>query len=117
MTIGQRIRRLRKERDWTQQELGEKAGVNFRNLPRYESGRLEPGIKVLHRFADAFEVPVEELLGSEQLPPARSGLKDLELYRLVFEIDRMSEDDRQAVKQILHAVVFKHQVQSLGQTA
>ncbi|MFN8609179.1 MAG: helix-turn-helix transcriptional regulator [Vulcanimicrobiota bacterium] len=115
MMNGHRIRQLRKERKWTQQELGAKAGVNYHNLPRYESGKLEPGAKTLQRFADAFEVTMEELLGTAS--SKSPGLRDEELFRLASAIDQMGDDERNAVKKVLHAVVFRHQVQSLGQSA
>ena len=118
MTTGQRIRKLRRERDWTQAELGEKAGVNFRNIPRYETDKLNPGLKVLQKFADAFGVPVEELAGpTRSSTSSSSDLRDQELHRLALAVDDMDEDDRGAVKRILQAMVFRHQVQNLGRTA
>lgn len=118
MTTGQRIRKLRRERDWTQSELGERAGVNYRNIPRYETDKLNPGLKVLQKFADAFGVVVEDLMS---LPAhgsmASTALRDQELFHLAVAVDQLDEVERNAVKSILQAVVFRHQVQSLGRTA
>lgn len=113
-TTGQRLRKLRREKDWTQAELGERSGVNFRNIPRYESDKLNAGHKVLQKFADALGVPVEELMGPSPNLSTSPELRDQELFRLAVAIDQMDEEKRVAVKDILHAVVFRHQVQSFA---
>ena len=38
MTIGQELRRIRRAKDLTQQELAELAGVNYTTISRIESG-------------------------------------------------------------------------------
>ncbi|NJL70888.1 MAG: helix-turn-helix transcriptional regulator [Candidatus Competibacteraceae bacterium] len=43
--IGQRIRELRKKLYWTQKELGERAGIEPKNVGGYESGRLKASRK------------------------------------------------------------------------
>jgi transcriptional regulator with XRE-family HTH domain len=114
-TIGQKLRKLRRERDWTQQELGKRAGINFRNLTHYEGGRLKPGLKILSRLAEVFQVPLESLMDSP--PDAPSTLKDPELRRYIEVLDEMNEDDRQTVKNVIQAMVVKNQVRQLGQLA
>ncbi len=117
MTTGQRIRKLRLERDWTQEELGQKAGINFRNISRYESDRLRAGLKILKKLAGAFGISVDELAGNEEQGEPSHLFRDHELLRQVREIEKMDEEDRAAVKRILQAMIIKHQVQNLGQIA
>lgn len=114
--MGQKIRKLRRERDWTQQELGERAGINFRNLTHYEGGRLKPGLKILSRLAEVFQVPLESLMES---PPetTSSSLRDPELRRYVELLDGMNDEDRQTVKNVIQAMIVKNQVRQLGQIA
>ncbi len=116
MTIGQKIRKLRRERDWTQAELGERAGINYRNITRYESGKLRPGLKVLRKLAAALEVPLDDFMeAQEQAAPA--GLRDPELLQHFRDVEQMPEEDRAAIKRLLQAMVIKHQVQNLGRIA
>lgn len=115
MTVGQKIRKLRKERDWTQAQLGERAGIDIHNVTRYENGRIRPRAKVLQRFADALGVAVEELLAEES--PTELGIRDPELLEQFRQIDRLNESDKAALKRIIQAVIIKNQVQDLTRSA
>lgn len=57
-SVGQRIKRLRKERKWTQEMLGAKLGVKKAAVQKYESG-LVVNLKqdTIKKLTDLFEVP------------------------------------------------------------
>jgi transcriptional regulator with XRE-family HTH domain len=63
--IGQRIKRLRLARGWTQPDLARKAGLRSSgHVSLLESGgRRDPSASTLKRVAKALGVPVTELLG------------------------------------------------------
>ena len=61
MTIGENIRRLRKERGLTLKQLGEAIGVSESYIRAYESGRRNPKQKSLEALARALCVNVEAL--------------------------------------------------------
>jgi len=117
MTTGQKVKRLRKERDWTQSDLGARAGINFRNINRYESDRLKPGLKVLGKLAEAFDVPVDDLLEDGPYKANESQIKDEELFHFFQEVEKMAEEDRSAIKRLIQAMIVKHQVQGIGRLA
>lgn len=57
-TVGQRIKRLRKERKWTQEMLGAKLGVKKAAVQKYESGRVvNLKQETIKKLTDLFEVP------------------------------------------------------------
>lgn len=60
--VGAKIRKLRTEREWTQQVLADLAGIERSHLARLEEGKREAGLIVLEKIADALGVPVWELL-------------------------------------------------------
>lgn len=62
--LGAQLRRLRLERDLTQEGLAERAGMNHKYLGRLERARAEPGAGVLIRLARALAVPVGELFAT-----------------------------------------------------
>lgn len=65
MTIGENIRRIRKERGLTIKQLAELVGVNESYIRAYESGRRNPKQKSLEALANALRVNVEVLVNSE----------------------------------------------------
>jgi XRE family aerobic/anaerobic benzoate catabolism transcriptional regulator len=61
--LGAVVRRLRKARDLTQEQLARKAGITQGHLSHLEAGgRRNPGAATLKRLARALDVPVAELL-------------------------------------------------------
>jgi transcriptional regulator with XRE-family HTH domain len=62
-TIGERITRLRKERGYTQRELGERIGIVHGLVSDYETGKLRLYDEMVSRFALALEVSTDEILG------------------------------------------------------
>lgn len=64
MSFGETVRRLRKERRWTQQELGAQAGFPPGTISHIENGRNDnPTQETLDKLAAAFGVTVDDLLG------------------------------------------------------
>ena len=59
--LGERIKRLRGERDLQQRQLAEKAGLTPSMVSQIESGRLSPSLNTLGKIASAFGVPLAAL--------------------------------------------------------
>ncbi|MCM1183459.1 MAG: helix-turn-helix domain-containing protein [Roseburia sp.] len=60
--IGLRIRKLRKQKFWTQEKLSEKAEIAPDYLCRIELGRKHPSLKTLLLIANALDTSVDNLL-------------------------------------------------------
>jgi transcriptional regulator with XRE-family HTH domain len=57
-----RIRELRKEKRWTQDELAKKSGISRANIVRLENTKdVVTTTDTLKAIADAFEVPMDSL--------------------------------------------------------
>ena len=65
--IGQFIATLRKEKDLTQERLGEKLGVTNKTISRWENGNYMPDIEMLSLLAKEFDVSINELISGERL--------------------------------------------------
>ena len=60
--VAANVRRLRKERSLTQDELAARASMDPAEIRRIESARRDPGTRVLTRIADGLGVPPSSLL-------------------------------------------------------
>ena len=58
-----RIKELRKERDMTQEELGELLGVKRATVSKYENDQMAPSIDVLKKLSEIFSVSINYILG------------------------------------------------------
>ena len=54
--LGRHIKRLRQERDLSQEALADKAGLNRNSVSAIERGKSAAGADVLFKLADAFGV-------------------------------------------------------------
>lgn len=66
--VGVNVRRLRKERGLSQEELAGEAGIAMRHLGRIERGQGNPTVEILGKLAAVLEVHPSELL-TEPTPP------------------------------------------------
>lgn len=60
--LADNLRRLRKERDWSQEQLAAVAGLHHNHISALERCKLSVGIDVLEKLAVAFGIPAGELL-------------------------------------------------------
>jgi transcriptional regulator with XRE-family HTH domain len=60
--LGQAIRRLRRERDLSQEELGHLAEIHPTWISHIESGRTNPAWGTVRRIAAVFEVPLSQVV-------------------------------------------------------
>lgn len=71
--IGERVRTLRHELGWSQEQLAEEAGVAQGTLSRIENGHVDMRLVTLGFVAKALNIPVTELLGSKPPPGGHAG--------------------------------------------
>jgi transcriptional regulator with XRE-family HTH domain len=65
VTLGERIRALRTERELQQRQLAEKAGLTPSLVSQIESGRLTPSLNTVRRLADALGVTIASLFDGQ----------------------------------------------------
>ncbi len=79
LTIGRRVRHLRRQRGLTLDDLSSRVGVSASALSLIENGKREARLSLLTDIAEAFGVGVHELLSSA--PPSRRAALEIELER------------------------------------
>jgi len=66
--VGDRIRELREERDWSQREFAKRVGINYSVVNRIELGKRNVEDHELAKIADVFGVTTDYLLGRTDNP-------------------------------------------------
>lgn len=88
MKIGDIIRTLRLQQNWTQEQLADRLGVSYQSVSRWENHITYPDIEYLPALARCFSVSVDALFGGEDAERAQ------ELKVAVHAIAAMTEEDR-----------------------
>jgi len=112
--FAQRLRELRKQKGLSQTELGERVGVHYTHIGRYERGVSRPGADTLKRLADALGVSGDYLLEGAVEEAAQARFEDRELLRQFQEVEKLPEEDKAVVKRFLEAFLTKKQLQELA---
>ena len=60
-----RLKVLRAERDWSQQDLGDQLGVSRQSVNAIEKGRYDPSLPLAFKIADVFELTIEEIFSRD----------------------------------------------------
>jgi len=60
-----RLKVLRAERDWTQEDLAERVGVSRQAINAIETERYEPSLSLAFKLARLFGSPIEEVFFPE----------------------------------------------------
>lgn len=109
MTVGEKIRKYRKERKLTQKQLGELCGINESQIRRYELGlkNSNPKIETLQKIADALDMSLFEFLdddyfdvATDEEPGSLERASDFLENKLKSITDNKNISDKEKSKQI-----------------
>lgn len=88
--FGEFLKALRKEKELTQEQLGEKLGVTGKTVSRWETGTYMPPVQCLKLLSEFYGLTINELLAGERLDEAsfkKAAEKNIEV---VFELSEKS---------------------------
>jgi transcriptional regulator with XRE-family HTH domain len=105
----QTLRELRKSRGLTQVRLCELLDVSPRVYNRWENGSAAPRLDTLVKIADILSVTLDELVGRTE-PSGEVVIQNPKLHELYGQIDRLSDEDQQALVILLDSLVKRSQM-------
>lgn len=104
-SLGQRLKRFRKARGFTQQQLCEKTGLVQGLLSDYERDRIRPYPEMLVRFAFVLGVSVDELLGFNRPEVEPPYLPSMRLLRRMKKMEELPAHEIKSLLQIIDAFI------------
>ncbi|MCU5656434.1 helix-turn-helix transcriptional regulator [Bacillus mycoides] len=96
-TLSIRVKTLRKERKWSQRELGEKVDVSESFISKVESGKKQPSREVTAKIAEVLNVTTDYLLGrseDHELNEEENKIVTEEGKNIMALIESLPEDER-----------------------
>lgn len=111
-TFPERLRKLRIERGWSQEELGRRINVTKVSVSGYEKGKRNPDTDTLQKIADVFGVSVDYLLGRSDVREPGATIPDDQRVsdqerKLLETVRDLSPDKQEQVTQFADFLKFK----------
>ena len=83
MDVGEKIRQLRRQKNWTQKDLAELLGVDKSTISQYETYMRTPSYKILVKLCYIFQVSADFFLDvhvSSDTPLSLEGLTESQVF-------------------------------------
>lgn len=113
MTIGQNIRRIRKEKGLTQQQLGELLNMTQAAIGQFEKDKTSPKIDTINKIASALGVSATDIIGDLQTSQGER----IRIIRKSFGLTLEEFGERLGVKKGAISKLEKNQVNLTEQMA
>ncbi|MGB3622333.1 helix-turn-helix transcriptional regulator [Ketobacter sp. MCCC 1A13808] len=115
MTLGERIKRLRQERNWSQAQLAQRLDIHQKQVSGYERHVHVPSVEVLIRLAELLDVSLDYLAFDDREEARNtSQIADLDLLRKMEAVDKLPEADKVTIKAVLDSFILKSRFQQLA---
>ena len=106
-SLGDRIARLRRAKDWNQKELADRIGAKPTQISKYERGTYLPRPDLLPRLSDALGVSLDYLMTGRSGGEPR---RDFRLRERVEALETLPEIQRSNLVSFLDALLAAHQL-------
>lgn len=109
MNFGDRIKKLRTEKQWTQEFVAEKLNISMGALSRYETGMYEPkSLDLVKDFAVLFDVSTDYLLCKSDMRNPEKVEDPLGLAKIGFNMKDYTpptEAQKEQIKSLIEVIM------------
>lgn len=108
MSLGRRLRTLRKNMSMTQQSLADEVGVSRIYIQALESNRRTPSMKLLRRLSEALGASITDIVDDFPGKAPRMQLEELLTSNEVdiwFRKRKLTDDELRRVERVVNAVL------------
>ena len=91
LNIGETIKKLRKERDITQEEFAEILGVSCQSVSRWENNSCYPDIELIPTIAAFFDISTDKLMGIDDVAEKKAVDKYLQDFQSAISVGNIDD--------------------------
>ena len=91
LNIGETIKKLRRERDITQEEFAEMLGVSCQSVSRWENNLCYPDIELIPMIAAFFNISTDKLMGVDDVVEKKAVDKYLQDFQSAINVGNIDE--------------------------
>lgn len=104
ISFGKTIREIREQHDWSLQDMAQILGTTKQALSKYERNERTPKITVAAKFADKLNIPLEQLIGLEEVEEQTIIPKTREAQIIAKGIDKLPQKQRKQILDVVRAM-------------
>ncbi|MBQ8167866.1 helix-turn-helix transcriptional regulator [bacterium] len=101
--FGEKLKRLRKARGYTQEQLAELIEIDPRNLSRIEVGTSFVKGETLAKILKTLDVTTEQLFSNDHIKPSEELLSDIQKY---LDMAKMNQSKLEKIHKMIRFIVF-----------
>jgi transcriptional regulator with XRE-family HTH domain len=105
--FGTNLKQFRSEKGFSQEVFASKIGVHVTNLSKYERSKSIPSLEIAEKMASALDISLDEMVYGQQNEKARTRIADNELLSLFNKTQKLSDEQRKTVMDLLSAFLLK----------
>lgn len=108
----EQLRRLRRNRDWSQGQLAHKVGIDTQRISKYERGLSSPSLDILVQIARVLEVSLDYLLTGKANDAER--LKNAKLIERIEELEKLPGEYQETLISVLDSFIKRYKFEELA---
>lgn len=112
MTFGRKVTLARKDKNWTQTELGEEIGTSRDIIGKYERDEIKPSIEVAARIADVLDTSLDYLVRGIKLEKETTEVPQYLIPHFI-KMDKLSDAHKNYVIAVIDAFDAKEKLLAL----
>lgn len=115
MTLGEKIKKVRKEKGLQQKAVALEIGLDQSNYNKIENGRREPSVEVLQKLSVVLGVTVDDLLNPDNNQPGPVTVEDKTITEKIRLIEQLEDEDKNVIYKMLDTMLTKKKFQDFFQ--
>ena len=110
--FSQKLKTLRKNKDWSQGQIAMKIGVDPQRISKYERGVLYPTTEIALKIADLFEISLDYLFRDDD-SVIQGVVTNKDLVKKLKDINTLPKEKQKTLIDLLDAFIKQHKFEQL----
>ena len=102
--LGKELKRLRKERNFTQEEIAEHLHITRQTYSHYETGRIQPSISILLVLKTLYNVPLSDLLKYMDIDSESGDIRSVQEEELISYYRKLTGKEKDVILQMIKKI-------------
>lgn len=115
MALGENVKRIRKERGWSQTELADKIGAHLNHVNKIENNKYMPSFDTVQKLAEVLQVSLDYLANSNDEISEDLKIEDQTFAEKIRLLNSLDSEERKAVTLFIDALLSKKKMISFAQ--